>query len=440
MPVAPARGARPGLVLGVYRHLARLLQPVSGVILRRRAAQGKEDPHRRGERLGVAAIARPAGPLIWLHAASVGETNAVIPVIMRLRQLRPTLACLLTTGTVTSARLAEDRLDGLALHQYVPLDGPDFVARFLSHWRPDLAIFVESEIWPNLLLETSRRAIPIAVVNGRMSAKSFRTWQKRRSVSGPLFSRLDLVLAQNRELAERFVRLGVRNVYAVGNLKADAPAPLIDELALRRLKEVTRGRPILLAASTHPGEEEGIFSTFRAIERALPGLLLIVAPRHPDRGTLILESAQSAGFKVAQRSRGDLPELRHEIYLADTIGELGTLYSLSHVAVIGGSFAGKGGQNPLEAAKLHCAIISGPDYHNFEDEYAALIANGACTIAQDFEQLAGQTTELLLNHDERGAMLQRADAAVRQLGGALARTMALLEPLLPEDPGLQRVS
>lgn len=430
----------PGFALSAYRFGSGLLAPATRVLLALRERQGKEDPARRGERLGLSAIERPRGRLVWVHAASVGETNAVAPLIDAMADRLPDLKFLLTTGTVTSASVAARRLSGRAIHQYVPLDIPAYAERFLDHWRPDLAIFTESEIWPNLILETEKRAIPLALVNGRMSPRSLRRWRRNLGLAEPLFSSFDIILAQNDRLARGFSLLGARNVKAVGNLKIDAPPPPVDAAELERLELALSGRPRFVAASTHDGEEAIIGAAHRAIAARVPGLCTILAPRHPGRGPLIAETLAKAGLTVQQRSREAAPRAGTDIYIADTIGELGTFYALAPVAFIGGSLIPHGGQNPIEAVRRGAAVLVGPFSQNFSDEYAALIRKGGALEVRDAEQLASVLTRLISDDAETRSMRERAGAALQSLSGALGRTLDALAPFIPAEPRLERAT
>src|SRR5581483_2847098 len=251
--------------LKTYRALTSCARPIAPLLLSLRGRRGKEEPLRRNERLGRASVKRPSGQLVWFHAASVGETNAILPVMKALSQERPSLSFLLTTGTVTSAQLAAKRLGPRAVHQYAPLDAPEYVASFLDHWRPDLGVFTESEIWPNLILESAARGIPLALVNARMTKRSFRRWRRSLSFAQPLFSRCTVVLAQNETLARRFSALGAPSVIPAGNLKIDAPPAVVDSVELERLRQALHGRPVLIAASTHEGEEQIIAEAHRKL-------------------------------------------------------------------------------------------------------------------------------------------------------------------------------
>ena len=290
---APA--AAPGLKLNTYRAATKIMTNVAPLILRHRERRGKEDPDRRDERLGIASKSRPDGPLAWIHAASVGETNAILPLIDGLRQERPDVRFLLTTGTITSAALAAERMTRGDVHQFAPLDVPQCVARFLDHWQPGLAILTESELWPNTIIDCYKRDIPIAIVNGRMSERSYRRWRKNKSLALPLFSRLRLVLAQSEKLVRHFQELGARDVRLTGNIKVDAPKLPVDTIDLARMAEAIGQRPCWAATSTHAGEDEAVIEAHTRLAPDHPGLLTIIAPRHPERGPEIAEYASRRG-------------------------------------------------------------------------------------------------------------------------------------------------
>lgn len=436
-PSAPP--AKPGLRLKIYRWGMSLLRPFAPVVLKMRERYGKEDPRRRTERLGQPTAARPQGVLAWVHAASVGETNAVLPVIEALGAARPNLNILLTTGTVTSASLAERRLPACAVHQYVPLDAPEYAARFLDHWRPDLAVLTESEIWPSLILETSARGIPLILVNARLSHRSRRRWQRNRGMAQPLFNRFDVVLAQNERLALGFAALGARNVQSVGNLKIDAPPPPVDLGELERLRSALNGRPLFVAASTHEGEEEIVAQAHRELARAFERFLTIIAPRHPERGTAIAERLKDLGLSVAQRSLGALPSERTDVYVADTIGELGTLYALAPIAFIGGSLVERGGQNPIEAVRHGVAVLTGPHHQNFRDAYRTLLRHQGAIEVGSAKSIAAAVSQLLESQSEMQRMRAGATQALATLSGALEKTVATLLRYLP-DERLKRAS
>jgi len=435
-----AKQAKPGLWIKSYRAVTSCARPLAPLLLGLRERRGKEEALRRNERLGRPTVKRPAGRLAWFHAASVGETNAVLPLISALAQERPTLSFLLTTGTVTSAQLAAQRLGPRAIHQYAPLDAPEYVAGFLDHWRPDLAVFTESEIWPNLILESSARGIPLTLVNGRMTKRSFRKWRRNPSFARPLFSRFELVLAQNTALANNFATLGAPNAISAGNLKIDAPPPVVDGVELERLRPALQGRPILIAACTHEGEDQIIAEAHRQLASSFPDLCTIIAPRHPQRGAAITEMLASRGFKVARRSLGELPDRSSDAYVADTIGELGMLYKLASVAFVGGSLVDRGGHNPVEAMRLGAVVLVGPHWHNFGDAYGALIGNGGAIVVRSAEEIAGAARRLLSDEAELASTRARANAALATISGALPRTIEALLQYLPGEEGLARAS
>jgi 3-deoxy-D-manno-octulosonic-acid transferase len=435
-----AGGAEPGLRLKAYRALTSLARPAAPLLLGFRERHGKEEPARRGERLGRASADRPPGCLAWFHAASVGETIAILPLLSALADARPSLSFLLTTGTVTSAKLAAQRLGRRAVHQYAPLDAPEYVESFLDHWKPDLAVFTESEIWPNLILETSKRGIPLSLINARMTKRSFRRWRRNLGFARPLFSRFDVVLAQNEGLARRFAALGAPNALHAGNLKVDAPPPPVDNAELERLRPMLDGRSLLIAASTHDGEDQIIADAHRELRRSLPDLCTIIAPRHPERGEAIAEMLRARGFSVARRSLGHLPDRTSDAYVADTIGELGMLYKLGSVAFIGGSLVDRGGQNPIEAVRQGAVVLVGPHWQNFTDAYRALISHRGAVEVHSAEEIAKVVRQLLSDEAELGSMRSRASAALATISGALPRTIEALLRFLPSEEGLVRAS
>src|SRR6478609_1282370 len=281
------------MTLRVYRKLSSAMVPLAPALIKRRLKLGKEDPARVGERRGVSADVRPHGPLVWIHGASVGEVLAAAALVERLRELN--LRILLTSGTVTSAAIVAKRFPPEVIHQYVPYDSPRYVTRFLDHWRPSLALFIESDLWPNLILASAARRLPMVLINGRMSQRSFPRWQRMSSAIAALLGRFDVCLAQSELDAERFATLGSRNVVTTGNLKLDVPAPPADNDKLDSLMSMTRGRPIVLAASTHPGEEEILVDTHKTLAGFFPGLLTVIVPRHADRGAAISGMISAAG-------------------------------------------------------------------------------------------------------------------------------------------------
>src|SRR3954451_18995097 len=366
------------MTLRVYRKLSFAMVPFAPALIKRRLKQGKEDPERVGERRGLSPDARPHGPLGWVHGASVGEVLAAAGLIERLRALN--LRILLPSGTVTSAAIVAKRFPADIIHQYVPYDSPRYVARFLDHWQPSLALFIESDLWPNLILSAAARRLPMVLINGRMSHRSFPRWRRVAGTISALLSQFEVCLAQSSIDAERFSALGSRNVVVTGNLKLDVPAPSADPVKLERLMMMTRGRPIIVAASTHPGEENLLLEAHRTLGGFFPSLLTVIVPRHPKRGEAIARSIPASGLHVTLRSREELPTATTDIYVADTMGELGLFYRLAPIVFMGGSLIEHGGQNPIEAVKLGASVVHGPHVFNFSDIYEALDrAGGART-------------------------------------------------------------
>jgi 3-deoxy-D-manno-octulosonic-acid transferase len=414
--------------LRLYRFGTRAATPLAPRLLAGRLKRGKEHPERLTERRGTASLPRPPGPLIWVHSASVGEMLAVVPLIDRIRTQQ--FAVLVTSGTVTSAALAERRLPDSVIHQFVPLDAPSFVTRFLDHWRPDLALFVESDLWPNLILTSAARKIPLILVNGRVSERSFNRWRRFPNAIGTLLTRFDLCLAQSIADSQRLLRLGAPRISSTGNLKLDVPAPPVDQPTLHRFDALIGLRAVIAAASTHAGEETAMIAAHRQLNEKYPTLLTVIAPRHPERGPAIAEIAQAAGLTVGMRSRGDLPKRDIDIYIADTLGELGLVYRIAPIVFMGGSLASHGGQNPIEAIRLGAAVLHGPHVWNFAEIYATLDgAHGAGRVA-DEKDLAERLGAWLADPKARTKVSDAAVQTVEKLSGALELTLAALDPYL----------
>jgi 3-deoxy-D-manno-octulosonic-acid transferase len=416
------------MTLRLYRTLSAAALPLAPMVIGQRLKQGKEDPARVDERRGIASGPRPPGPMVWIHGASVGEVLAAAALIERLRALN--LRILLTSGTVTSAAIAAKRFPPDVIHQYVPYDAPRYVSRFLDHWHPSLALFIESDLWPNLILAASARRLPMVLINGRMSQRSFPRWQRMSATIAALLGAFELCLAQSEIDAERFSALGGRNVVTTGNLKLDVPAPPADDDRLERLLAVTRGRPVIVAASTHQGEEEILIEAHRDLKSYFPGLLSVIVPRHPPRGEAIAGMIAASGLHAALRSHEDLPTATTDVYVADTMGELGLFYRLAPIVFMGGSLVEHGGQNPIEAIKLGAAIVHGPHVFNFTDVYDALDAAGGARQAGTGDMLVKQIGQWLADPGARQASVDSAARVVERLGGALDRTLAALEPYL----------
>jgi len=420
---------RPALVT-LYLAFARLAAPVYWLVHLVRCRTGKDDPDRGNEKWGRPAIPRPAGPLVWIHAASVGETNSVLPLIETLSYRG--FAVVLTTVTRTSAELAAARLPDRALHQYVPFDSPGFVRSFLDHWRPDVAMTVESEIWPGIFVAIRERRIPFILINGRMSDRSFKGWSRFPEATAYLFGCLDMALAQTPADADRLEKLGCRDVSCPGNLKFDARPKDADRNQLELLTKAVGGRPVWLAALTHPGEDEIVLDAHRAILETVPDCLLLLVPRHPARGDAIEELVETRGFTRARRSRDEVPEAGTQVYLGDTLGEMALFYRLAPIAFLGGSYVDVGGHNPVEAASFGAAILSGPKVANARAIYKSLWESGAARRIEHPENLAEAVLALRDGDEERQRLVQRAAGIVESGRGALKQTLEQLEPLIAE--------
>jgi 3-deoxy-D-manno-octulosonic-acid transferase len=422
-----------GTPLGLlaYRYATMALAPALPFALRGRLKRGKEDAARLGERLGHASRARPPGTLIWIHGASVGETISVLPLIGELLAA-PDRHVLVTSGTVTSSKLMQDRLPPRAFHQFSPLDTPGAIKRFLAHWKPDIGLFVDSEIWPNLLGQAHARGTKLAIVNGRMSDRSFRGWRYARKTAAAIMGLFDICLAADEDSARHFRDLGARDVRVSGNLKADAPPLPADPAKLDALRAAIGTRPVLLAASTHGGEEESILPAHDILRRTYPDLLTIIIPRHAERGSDI---AMLCGTRsVSRRSQGALPAPETAIYVADTMGEMGLFYRLAPAAFVGGSLVPHGGQNPLEPARLSCAVMAGPHTFNFSQAYDAIFAAQAAGRVHSSGEIASFAARLFADPAEARTLGDAASRGAQTLSGAMERTRSAVEALLSHAP------
>ncbi len=413
--------------LSGYRWVGTAVYPLVWSYLALRAARGKEDRARRQERYGFPSAARPQGPLVWFHAASVGETMSVIPLIKEIH--RRGIAVVLTSGTTTSARVVAERLGDIAIHQYVPLDFKPAVSRFLDYWEPDLAIIAESEIWPMTIMELGKRHIPQILVNGRLSDRSFARWKKRPNLADAIFENLALVIAQSETDAERFSALGALPVMVSGNLKVDTDAPPVDSAVLRQYRQQIETRKTWAAISTFEGEEAAAGSVHLALKER-NALLTIIVPRHPERCDAIEAMLVAKGLTVARRTRNDPVTPETDILLGDTVGEMGLYLRLTDVAFVGRSLFGEGGQNPIEPAMLGCAILSGGNVQNFRETYQTLAKNGSAKIVRDTEMLAKGVHYLLTNDEVRRKMIEAGQEAVHEMRGALSATIRGLEPYI----------
>ena len=423
--------ARAGLAL--YGALGAMAQPLLRAHLRRRTKRGKEEAGARPQRFGRASAPRPDGPLAWVHAASVGETHAVLAIAEHLSERG--IRVLFTTGTVTAAAIVRERLGSSAIHQYAPLDVGSAVRRFLDHWRPDLAVVAESEVWPITLLALSDRRVPILSVNARMSERSHRRWRRagaRLGLSEALFARYSHVAARTADDACRFEDLGAAPVTVTGDLKAETLPPRVPPKLKARYRAMVGDRPAWGAISTHPGEEEMAGRAHLALKDRLPDLLTVVVPRHPERGEAIAQRLKSLGLTVARRSLDHEVTPRTDVLVGDTIGEMGLYLRLVRIAFVGRSLsdAARGGQNPLEPAMLALPVLHGPNVENFAEAYAALDAGGGSGAVRSEGELVAALGAALSDPELAIAAGQKAAATVAGMRGPLRATLTALGPFV----------
>jgi len=415
--------------LVVYKALTRVAEPMAPSLLRRRAGRGKEDIARLPERLGVASAPRPPGPLVWMHGASVGETLSLLPFVHRLERDRPDLTILITSGTRTSADLLRKRLPPRVIHQYLPVDGPAAVRRFLDHWRPQLGVIAESELWPNLILQARRAGVRMALVSARITEGSAKGWTRARASARRILAAFDVILPQDAQNAGRIQALGGATGPML-NLKFAGEALPYDEAELRGLKAQIGPRQVVLAASTHPGEEDVVLGAFSALAHSEPAPLLVIAPRHPGRAEAILSTLE--GITTARRSDADPIEADTQVYLADTLGEMGLWFRLADVAVMGGGFvAGVGGHNPLEPARLGVPVVTGPEVFNFAPIYARMLADEAVLVATSESDLSTKVQRLLADPAKAQAIGAKALAYAQRQAAECDAAFAAVEALLP---------
>lgn len=418
------------LVRAGYTALGVALTPALKLWLKRRIRRGKEDASRQGERFGFASIPRPPGTLVWLHAASVGEVQSVLTLMRALLDAHPSMHLLITTGTVTSAALVTQQQLPRTIHQFIPVDTYPAVRRFLQHWQPDVALWVESEFWPQLLWQAQAQHIPMLLVNARISQKTFENWQKWPAIIRSMLHGFCAIYAGSTEDATRLKALGASDVHDAGNLKFDAVPLAHDESMLEALLQQSAGRLIFLAASTHANEEQTIAQVHRDVAQQFPSLLTIIVPRHAARGKSITEDLRSMGYSVAQRSAGDAITTKTDIYLADTMGELGLFYRATQLVFMGGSLIAHGGQNPLEAARLNNAILTGPHTHNFSAIIARFVAADAIQVVANANALGESLKMLLANTKARDTLATNAMHLVEQSRGASSIILQKLSELI----------
>lgn len=421
----PASG--PPALIRLYGTAADMAVPLA---YRRVAAKLRAqgiDPGRLRERLGHATQARPDGPLLWFHAASVGESLSVLRLIARVGETHPGLSFLLTSGTATSARVLEGRLPPRCIHQFAPLDGRRPMRRFLAHWAPSAAIFVESELWPNMLRTSHAAGIPMALLNARISDTSARNWKRFPQAARHLMGLFRLIHTQDARTTRHLHDLGLGHAVTGQNLKSVCGPPPFDAAELDSLRAALDGRPCWVAGSTHPGEEEVMLAAQASLLKDFPDLLLVLVPRHPERGDAIEALIARAGLAVARRSRATALGPDVQVYLADTMGETGLWYRLAPVTCLGGSFTPVGGHNPFEPAYAGSAVLHGPLYANFTRAYAdfataggAVEVPGAADLTRELAALLGNSEQL----EQRRAEARAFAAAQDDMLEALTATMS----------------
>jgi 3-deoxy-D-manno-octulosonic-acid transferase len=419
----------------LYHIASRLAGPGLPLWLKWRLREGKEDRLRYREKLAKIAMQRPAGELIWIHAASVGESLSILPLIEAIRETATDKAILVTTVTLTSANLLEKKLPDGVIHQYAPVDNPSVVKKFLQHWQPSIALFVESEIWPNMITLTKKSGGELFLINARMSGRSFMRWQKMPALFTQLMDSFTAIFPQNEKSGDYFKKLGANNLKYLGNLKYDAPPLPADPKVSGQIIQQIGSRACWLAASTHEPEEMIAGDIQLTLRELHEDLLTIIVPRHPNRAGSIARQLREKGLKVAQRSKEEAITQETDIYLADSIGELGIFYRIAGIVFIGGSLINRGGQNPLEAARLDCAVITGPHMDNFPAIMADMIRNDACLRVHDAKGLQQAVEELLHQHEEQENLATNANKVVKEQGGAVEKIIAELTPHLQKQQG-----
>ena len=397
------------VLLFVYRIFIFLATPFILILLWYRRHKGKEDPVRHAERLGRKLPPRPKGQLIWMHGASVGECLSMMPLINRILEKNPKCHIMVTSGTVTSAGLMQKRLPDRAFHVYVPVDMTGPCRRFVRHFRPDTVLWFESEFWPNLLSEIHRAKVPLVLLNGRISDRSFRRWQRFLWVIRPVLGLFTLVFGQTEEDARRLRVLGAPDAACVGNIKCAAPPAPYDEQVLADLLKKIGDRPCWVGGSTHPDEEAQMADVHKHLLEQFPDLLTISAPRHPERRDEIRAAFEKRGLRVAVRSTGDTITSQTQVYLADTLGEMGLIYRLAPIVFVGGSLIPFGGQNMLEPMRLGRVVMIGPHAFNFRAIVASSKENGALIEVADKDVLANNLAFYLARPEHRTAIARRAE-------------------------------
>ncbi len=420
--------------LKTYKILTQLTAPLLPLWLKMRVAKGKEDNKRISERFGIASIPKPHTDIIWFHGASVGETKMLLPLIDRILAFDKNICVLVTSGTLTSAELLAKSLPKGALHQFYPADTPKAVERFLAHWQPKIAIFVESEIWPNMILAAKQYGVKLALINARMSDKSLARWQGfGKKMAQEIFGAFTLITAANTKTANILSQVLQKNIENIGNLKNSSPPLVFDQSKLDKLQKSLANRKIWCAASTHKGEEKLLLGVVKTIKQKYKNQLVIIAPRHPERADEVADLCTNAGFDIIRYTSGDMPNKNTDIWLMDKMGEMGLVYKLSDIAFVGGSLLPQlKGHNPLEPAQLDCVIISGNNVESFGEIYRELQNAEAVIMVKNAADLTKNLTSLFDNPAKMQKLAQSAKQTITDREENMEKLWAELKPLLEQ--------
>ena len=418
-------------IFRIYNLMTKIIRPLFYLFFIYRFLKNKEERGKYSERKGFSSSKKPKGKIVWVHAASVGEALSSLPLIDKLKELSPKISILITTSTKTSKEIiVKKKIDDL-IHQYAPWDNEKFCTNFLNFWQPDLAIFLESEIWPNLLNETNKKNIPLCLVNARITDNTFKKWLKFPKTIKYLLSFFSIIIAQDELSKIKLQKLGAKNIFVYGNLKNDSKKLLYDIEDFRKYDEFLKEKSLLVAASTHEGEEVEIINKFKSLLIELPNLFLVVAPRHPDRRSNLVKIIKKSGFTDKDfilRSSNDYLDQNIKIFLLDSIGELGYFYKKSNAVIMGGAFGYFGGHNPIEPALFENAIFSGPNFYNFKDEYNQLLKNDGAKIIYDMDDLS-----ILKNKEKLLSMAKNSKIFSENIKGTADKISVKLIGLLNEN-------
>lgn len=424
--------------LFLYRLVMFLSKPLIGIVLAYRRKKGLEinDSKRALERFGIASVKRPEGKVVWFNAASVGESNSILPIVDEIQKMYPDVFVVVTTSSLTGGQNMGKKLHGKnAVHQFLPVDRRAYVDKFFNYWKPSMGFFVDSDFWPNLILSAAAHSVTLVLLNGRVSNKSFKKYVKNLNFIRPLMQKFEFGFGKSDEDRARLFYMGIDNPVCVGNLKY-AVAPLsYDEGELFKLKKEIGDRKVFVVSSTHEGEEELCLDAFKIVKEQFKDSLMIIAPRHPARGEEVANLCKNAGFKSALRSKGEKISLETDVYVANTMGEMGLFYSIAGISFVGGSLIKWGGHNPMEPARLKNVVISGPYVHNFTETFDILTHENAIVMVKDKIELGHKLVELFNDTAMQNKYVDKAYKIAEREASVLGRAMTALEPLLKKVLG-----